>query len=114
MSISKDRFQSGQNRRTLAVEIIADTPAVEGGNLMKLLIHTTAAACLLAALSMPVVVLQAHADRGDDHDHDHGHDRGDDHGYHGAPGPIVGAGLPVLAIGYGVYWLVKRRRKPNR
>jgi hypothetical protein len=32
---------------------------------------------------------------------------------HGAPGPIAGAGLPVLAIGYGVYWLVKRRRKVN-
>lgn len=30
---------------------------------------------------------------------------------HGAPGPIAGAGLPILAIGYGVYWLVKRRRK---
>ncbi len=29
----------------------------------------------------------------------------------GAPAPIAGAGLPVLAIGYGVYWLVKRRRK---
>jgi hypothetical protein len=34
--------------------------------------------------------------------------------YEGAPGPIVGAGLPVLAIGYGVYWLVKRRRKADR
>jgi hypothetical protein len=31
----------------------------------------------------------------------------------GAPGPIAGAGLPVLAIGYGVYWLVKRRRKAD-
>ena len=31
--------------------------------------------------------------------------------YRGAPGPVVGAGLPVLAVGYGVYWLVKRRRK---
>lgn len=31
--------------------------------------------------------------------------------YDGAPGPIAGAGLPMLAIGYGVYWLVKRRRK---
>ena len=31
--------------------------------------------------------------------------------FHGAPGPVVGAGLPVLAIGYGVYWLVKRRRR---
>lgn len=33
----------------------------------------------------------------------------------GAPAPIIGgaASLPVLAVGYGVYWLVKRRRKPN-
>jgi hypothetical protein len=31
--------------------------------------------------------------------------------YRGAPGPIAGAGLPALAIGYGLYWLVKRRRK---
>jgi hypothetical protein len=32
-------------------------------------------------------------------------------GVHGAPGPIAGAGLPVLAVGYGFYWLVRRRRK---
>lgn len=31
----------------------------------------------------------------------------------GAPGPIAGAGLPILAVGYGVYWLLKRRRKPT-
>jgi hypothetical protein len=36
-----------------------------------------------------------------------------DGGYHGAPGPVVGAGLPVLALGFGVYWLVKRRRKAD-
>jgi hypothetical protein len=29
----------------------------------------------------------------------------------GAPGPIAGAGIPILAIGYGLYWLVKRSRK---
>ncbi len=29
---------------------------------------------------------------------------------HGAPGPIAGAGLPVIAVGYGIYWLVRRRR----
>jgi hypothetical protein len=32
---------------------------------------------------------------------------------HGAPGPLVGAGLPVLAVGYGVYWLIRRRRKSD-
>jgi hypothetical protein len=35
-------------------------------------------------------------------------------GHHGAPGPILGAGLPALAvigIGYGVYWLRKRRHR---
>jgi hypothetical protein len=33
--------------------------------------------------------------------------------HHAAPGPIMGAGLPGLAIGigYGVYWLRKRRRR---
>jgi len=34
-------------------------------------------------------------------------------GFHGAPGPIAGASLPVLAVGFGVYWLVRRRRKAN-
>ena len=31
----------------------------------------------------------------------------------GAPAPFIGAGagLPVLAVGYGVYWLIQRRRK---
>jgi hypothetical protein len=39
--------------------------------------------------------------------HDHGHG----FHFHRAPGPIVGTGLPLLAVGYGVYWLVRHRRK---
>jgi len=31
--------------------------------------------------------------------------------YSGAPGPIAGAGLPLIAAGYGVYWLVRRYRR---
>jgi hypothetical protein len=32
-----------------------------------------------------------------------------------APGPLLGAGPVglVIAAGYGVYWLVKRRRRKN-
>jgi hypothetical protein len=36
--------------------------------------------------------------------------------YHGAPGPLVGAGpvgWVIGGVGYGVYWLVRRRRKAN-
>ena len=29
------------------------------------------------------------------------------------PGPLVGAGLPFLAVGYGAYWLVRRYRRKS-
>jgi hypothetical protein len=45
--------------------------------------------------------------------HRHGGDRQGGH-VSGAPGPIAGAGLPILAIGYGVYWLIKRRRSETK
>jgi hypothetical protein len=47
------------------------------------------------------------------HDHERWHDNDQGHHFHGAPGPIAGASLPVLVVGYGVYWLVRRRRKAN-
>ena len=37
-----------------------------------------------------------------------------DGGAHAVPGPLAGAGLPFIAVGYGVYWLTRRyRRKPE-
>jgi LPXTG-motif cell wall-anchored protein len=34
-------------------------------------------------------------------------------GVRGAPGPLVGAGLPVILIGGGIYWLVRRRKRTS-
>jgi hypothetical protein len=35
-------------------------------------------------------------------------------GVHGAPGPLMGAaGLPLLGVAYGVYRLVRHRRKAD-
>jgi hypothetical protein len=31
--------------------------------------------------------------------------------FRGVPGPIAGAGVPIIAAGYGVYWLIRRRRR---
>ena len=33
-------------------------------------------------------------------------------GHHGVPGPLAGAGLPIIVAGYGLYRLI-RRRKPK-
>ena len=67
-------------------------------------LSATALVFLLASLTLPVFTMPALAQKGGG---------GGGGGIKGAPGPIVGAGLPVLAIGYGVYWLVKRRRKQD-
>ena len=34
-------------------------------------------------------------------------------GYRGAPGPLVGAGLPVLLVAGGIYWIMRRRKSPS-
>jgi hypothetical protein len=34
-------------------------------------------------------------------------------GHVAAPAPLIGASLPGLAIGYGVFWLIRRRARPQ-
>lgn len=64
-------------------------------------------ALVLAAMVFFCVIGSVRADH---RDHDWGKR---DRDWQGAPGPIAGAGLPVLAVGYGVYWLIRRRRRPH-
>ena len=35
-------------------------------------------------------------------------------GHMDAPVPLLGAGIPGLAIGFGVYWLIRRRQRSHR
>ena len=64
---------------------------------------TLALSAALTIVALPALSIGALAG---DRDYDR-----DDRGHvHGAPGPIAGAGLPILAVGFGVYWLVRRRR----
>jgi LPXTG-motif cell wall-anchored protein len=63
---------------------------------------------LLLALSVPALADDDN-NRGDD-----GNKRRDDgRGVHGAPGPLMGAGLPVLLIGGGIYVIVRRKKRSS-
>jgi hypothetical protein len=57
---------------------------------------------LLLALSVPALAKNDKGNGGNGNGHGH---------VKGAPGPLVGAGLPVLLIGGGIYWLVRRQQK---
>jgi hypothetical protein len=59
---------------------------------------------LLLALSVPALAQKGGGGGGGGKD-------GGGGGAKGAPGPLVGAGLPVLLIGGGIYWIVRRQRK---
>jgi hypothetical protein len=63
---------------------------------------------VLAAIAISTVLMSpVFADNGKGND---GKGKGDG-GPRGAPGPVLGAGLPVLAVAYGVFWVVRRRKK---
>jgi hypothetical protein len=55
---------------------------------------------LLLALSVPALAKDDKGDKGDK-----------DKGVKGAPGPLAGAGLPVILIGGGIYWIVRRQKQ---
>jgi hypothetical protein len=65
--------------------------------------------CLLAATILAITTLPVLASSGNWKPYLPGHGGNT----RGAPAPFIGAGagLPVLAVGYGVYWLIRRRRK---
>jgi hypothetical protein len=68
--------------------------------------HLVLSFLLFVALCMPVLAGQGQNGNGQGQN-----GNGQGNGTRAAPGPVVGAGLPVIAVGYGVYWLVRRRRR---
>jgi hypothetical protein len=62
------------------------------------------ASAFLAALCLPALAQNQNGQ---------GQNQNGNGGTHGVPGPLVGAGLPVLGIGYGVYWIVRRYRRKS-
>jgi hypothetical protein len=60
---------------------------------------------LLLALSVPAL---ANNDKGNQ-----GNGNGNGGNFRGAPGPLMGAGLPVLLIGGGIYWILRRRNRAS-
>jgi hypothetical protein len=65
------------------------------------------ASVVLAALCVPALA----QNQGGNSQGGNNNNQGGNGGAHGVPGPLVGAGLPFFAVGYGVYWIVRRRRK---
>jgi LPXTG-motif cell wall-anchored protein len=61
---------------------------------------------LLLALSVPALAQdnQGGNNQGQNNDNQGG-------GAHGAPGPLMSAGLPVLLIGGGIYLMVRRKKR---
>ena len=64
---------------------------------------------LVASAILAALVLPALADPGNGNKN--GWNNPHNPHYNGAPGPIAGAGSPILAVGYGAYWLLRRYRR---
>jgi hypothetical protein len=69
-------------------------------------------AAFALTMALPLVLsVTASADNGNHFGRDSGNN-GNHYGQvRGAPGPLAGASLPVILVGAGIYWLVRRRKK---
>jgi hypothetical protein len=56
----------------------------------------------------------ASADNGNHFGNDKGNNGNHFGQVRGAPGPLAGAGLPVILVGAGVYWLVRRKKRTTK
>jgi hypothetical protein len=76
------------------------------------MIKLIAASALVAALCVPALADSDNGNKNGWNNPNNPHySGGSGNNAHGVPGPIVGAGLPIIAVGYGIYWLVRRRRQ---
>jgi hypothetical protein len=92
------QLQSEQPNRDIETSKMLKISEVRCGRAMK---HLILSFLLFMALCLPVL-----AGNGQ------GQNNNSQGGTRAAPGPVVGTGLPVImAVGYGVYWLVRRRRR---
>jgi hypothetical protein len=62
---------------------------------------------LLLALSVPALAQNPN----NNGNHGQGNNGNGGNAHRGAPGPLMGAGLPVLLVGGGIYWVVRRRQR---
>ena len=84
------------------VQVIALSLIIGPSRQMRRLIMKAVLALSIAvlfAVSVPASAKNDHEDNGKHLGH-----------IKGAPGPLAGAGLPVILIGGGIYWLVRRKR----
>jgi hypothetical protein len=67
---------------------------------------------LSLALSVPAA-LAKDGNNGNGNNGNGNNGNGNNGNVRGAPGPLIGAGLPVLLIGGGIYWLVRRKNRAS-
>lgn len=73
-----------------------------------------ALALALALAAGPVAVAGPPPDRGDTPGLGWGPGGSGGSSVMGAPGPVAGIGLPILAVAGGLIWITSRRRRPDR